>query len=378
MKLGHARYLAALLLMSAAGQHHEHEWIEYSKPTRRPMDILTVEDAPQLIQSNTSWNLTQFLKSHGDRIVGTSLVSKLNYQGFPNDGPSMRLKEFVDLDSPKYSVFEEDKLRDAFTFDMPMMPAQLDKLVILSMAKQGSSTPFHTHGAAAFVLVSGSKLWLLTKRIPRAMQNVLGYQTGQALLQHQERFEEWGISVFLQRPGQIVVVPELWYHSTVNIEAAIGVSYQGLFRTSFRRGENEHSCIASFREGDCARFFRLCAKASPYMLPYWEECINSWAESEARRNLRHLGKKLLATPCTDCEYQWTRMAFMWAPFDAKRALSCLKRALKVNPSYIPALVGAFELTKDESFENELKKLHGRFPETPDLREHFRFHANPEL
>ncbi|CAK0816087.1 unnamed protein product [Prorocentrum cordatum] len=339
---------------------------------------LIVGDAPELIQSDGSWDLQSLLASHGELIVRTSLVSKVSNEAFPADGPSMRIKEFVDLNSTKYSVFQKCEEGDMFAFNVSAIPAELDKLIILSMAKGGSSTAFHNHGVAAFFLVSGIKLWLLAKRIPAAMQHVLAYQTGHELLQHREHFDEWGVTVLLQRPGQIVVVPYLWYHSTINLETAIGVSYQGEYNITSGTTDNEHSCIGSFQEGQCSQAFRICTGENPYQIRYWEECIGSWDPTEAREHLQELEKHILATSCIDCEYEWTRVAFMWARLDVKKAVSCLKRALKANPSYIQALMGAFALTNDEKFEKKLKKLYGRFPSTPPLQDHFEPRAEPEL
>lgn len=378
MRISHARFCAALASIIVAGQQQEDSWNDYAKPTRGLTELLTVGDAPELLQSDASWDLEHLLASHGERIVRTSLVSKVSNEAFPADGPSMRIKEFIDLNSTKYSVFEKYEEGDMLTFNASVIPAELDKLTILSMAKGGSSTAFHNHGVAAFFLVSGVKLWLLAKRIPPAMQHVLAYQTGQELLQHRESFEEWGVTVLLQRPGQIVVVPNLWYHSTVNLETAIGVSYQGEYNITSGTTDNEHSCIGSFQEGQCSRTFRTCTGDNPYQIRYWEECLDSWNPIEAREHLQELDKRLLATACIDCEYEWTRMAFMWVRFDGKKAVSCLKRALKANPSYIQALMGAFALTKDDKFEKKLKKLHGRFPKTPPLQDHFEPRAESEL
>lgn len=378
MSFGYARFCAALAPIIVTGRQHGDSWSDYAKPTRELTELLTVADVPELIQSDSSWDLETLLASHGERIVRTSLVSKVSNEAFPSDGPSMRIKEFIDLDSTKYSVFEKYEEGDMFTFNVSVIPAELDKLIILSMAKGGSSTAFHNHGVAAFFLVSGIKLWLLAKRIPPAMQHVLAYQTGQELLQHRELFDEWGITILLQRPGQIVVVPYLWYHSTINLETAVGVSYQGEYNITSGTTDNEHSCIGSFQEGECSRTFPICTRENPYELRYWQECLESWSPSEAREHLQELEKHILANACKDCEYEWTRMAFMWVNFDVKKATSCLTRALKANPSYIQALIGASALTKDKRFEKKLKKLHGRFPLTPPLREQFEPRVESEL
>lgn len=86
----------------------------------------------------------------------------------------------------------------------------------------GSGTPFHSHTHAASALIHGRKEWyltppteLLTSRVhPREWsQQVLPFLNETAAPLH-----------CVQRPGDVLYIPDYWSHSVLNLEDTVAVS----------------------------------------------------------------------------------------------------------------------------------------------------------
>lgn len=88
----------------------------------------------------------------------------------------------------------------------------------------GSGAPPHFHRHAFNILVYGMKLWYLwpPSEAYFTFSHVLKWQT-----KHLEgKFSETLATECVQRPGDVVYIPENWGHAVVNLADSIAVAYE--------------------------------------------------------------------------------------------------------------------------------------------------------
>merc|ERR1712107_592107 len=99
---------------------------------------------------------------------------------------------------------------------------------MFTLGGRNSGTQFHTHGPAFLTLFSGRKVWYIHK--PGTFPN----KSAAAL---HRTVQTWASTVLptldgskptscLQYPGETLYVPDSWSHATINLDLAIGVSWQ--------------------------------------------------------------------------------------------------------------------------------------------------------
>jgi hypothetical protein len=139
---------------------------------------------------------------------------------------------------------------------LPVFVKQVPKDIDLYFGSHMSGTYFHTHGPAV-ASTTGNKFWMFfTPEMQRKLAtipNVLHdaglspicserngekYQPNASLcfgqlhpleiLRAYDTMQELGIAPFLllQRPEEILVIPENWMHGTINLEECVSVSYR--------------------------------------------------------------------------------------------------------------------------------------------------------
>jgi hypothetical protein len=101
--------------------------------------------------------------------------------------------------------------------ELSAVPHRTDGRVLLSAGTWGNGRPFHQHGPALFALVAGVKRWFV--RRPNAS---FAWQTfeipRETLLAADALPNDWSEQLWqcAQRPGELVWVPDLQQHATLN------------------------------------------------------------------------------------------------------------------------------------------------------------------
>lgn len=118
---------------------------------------------------------------------------------------------------------------DAMREDLGRLPSFLgssEAELVLSIGESGTGLPWHSHGAAWLAAVVGSKLWVLHSpedgspdfaTLPFSAGNWL-----RRLVESAEQRVEWCI----QHPGDVMIVPPFWHHTTLNIGETIAIGGQ--------------------------------------------------------------------------------------------------------------------------------------------------------
>merc|ERR1719324_146457 len=110
----------------------------------------------------------------------------------------------------------------AVEFSVPASLKPMDSL-IASIGPSEQGLPLHSHGAAWQALVHGKKFWVL---LPPMAAKGLDGSSVTTLLELSKK-KSLGRAFFcLQEPGEVVVVPHLWRHATMNIGDAIAIGGQ--------------------------------------------------------------------------------------------------------------------------------------------------------
>ena len=226
-----------------------------------------LESTPLLIRgltakwpANENWERSKLIEKYGNKSVFAGSESSIVYGGGTATMP-MKLTTFLaSMRKPS------DVMPDAFTFDVTVLDTipelakdyrvplmfkswdnaeqQQSKVTwhMLSLGSSRTGLPFHSHGKTWLALLHGSKRWLV-------------YPPGfNAPAEAQARFNPlkpvhaWLEDVYpslrdlpvagsssaaasrpiecIQRPGDIVYLPDGWAHMTVNVGEAIGVGGQ--------------------------------------------------------------------------------------------------------------------------------------------------------
>ena len=228
------------------------------KPKRAPSVVTAFADGWEM---HTSWRREQLLERHGDVQVADSMPTKIAAFG-PNNRRNRTLREYVsqymsgpevdfrgdeaadadcgDMSDPVPTVFDRSaenlaySARDEWPFPGPngLVGAKIEE-PLASLGPSGAGVSLHIHGASWLALAHGSKLWLVYPPEGPPTENAykqlrlrsvaawfepsaaLGGVSPWSKLEPNER-----PMVCVQGAGELVVVPKLWWHATLNRECS--------------------------------------------------------------------------------------------------------------------------------------------------------------
>jgi len=89
---------------------------------------------------------------------------------------------------------------------------KIDRKFTLCLGNEGFGIGWHRHAAACFFLVAGTKKWYMA---PQSCENDLPT--------HPAFYTTKSTHKCLQRPGELLYVPDQWYHEIFNLEFTVGV-----------------------------------------------------------------------------------------------------------------------------------------------------------
>lgn len=161
------------------------------------------------------------------------------------------LKDFiVNIKKPDYinKYIFHDILKDKNLFNLVIkeipLPCNFNFKLRISRFYYGensSGTYIHQHSPALNYLIKGKKLWIM---FPNYMQNILFMKNNDLNYycyvnnNTSKSFINWldlnlnklieniyGLQIFIQNAGEVVYIPNLFYHGVLNIEEFFGVTY---------------------------------------------------------------------------------------------------------------------------------------------------------
>ncbi len=276
-------------------------------------------------------NQTYFMENYGSiyldkkNIVSEPVEVALNGPG-PVIGDEISLKEWNFLDG---MIFERERLEDSA---LKQLEKDLNEIVpnvlrplsfgwfIVSIGSQDEGLIPHRHSASWLGLVTGEKKWFISPPeelnteamlIGRDKSPMDDYELGIELYAQtvynvpskysanirKELYDRKGLFECVQRPGDIIFIPHLWWHSTENIGNAIALGaqstgfhlpdeikpkrpYKDAITLTSECEDEERSDWARPSSGyipeDCL-FKNFCAawKLEPYNMNYIRNCVES-------------------------------------------------------------------------------------------------------
>ena len=168
------------------------------------------------------------------------------------DGVNM--KEHVDPSTQLFGDFLDNDLSSSFLFTRSNTPSELEKHLTrdigsipsleespfmsfpdatLSIGGPSKGLPPHVHTAAWLAVVVGRKSWtfLPPDAFSRSMDPDLYFEA--ALRSHNKwsdglikRLRKVGLRQCVQHPGEVIMIPHLWWHSTFNIDEVFALGSQ--------------------------------------------------------------------------------------------------------------------------------------------------------
>ncbi len=207
-----------------------------------------VLDVPYIVRGGAShWAVHQwaadgaFLQKLRAQSAGVVLDSKIitDIVSLGGRGPQSSDAMWAELDdgpdhsSPGPSTFHFNSrlatnLITSGAIDLPSVVASYE-IPIASLGLDAQGLTFHTHGPTLLGLATGEKRWFVTR--PQAMTEALllaswnvsaWHASSSASRQHPD------VLVCTQRAGDLVFLPALWYHATLNSGLTIGFGVQGM------------------------------------------------------------------------------------------------------------------------------------------------------
>lgn len=120
-----------------------------------------------------------------------------------------------------------------FTPPAVLAPGAMDQMLI-SLGPPRAGLPLHTHGDSWLALTHGSKLWLVFPpqwgaSSAAAAYKLLALRPAAAIIAENllaSLADDEQPLICVQQPGEIVYLPALWWHATVNLDGAVGVGAQ--------------------------------------------------------------------------------------------------------------------------------------------------------
>jgi len=302
--------------------------------------------APFIIQHATDawpasalWTREHLLRKHGAASLGQQVAGQaklyesfgLNVQAGGGAGAGATLGEFIGamrgggnrsylFDNSDDSVARR-LLPEAGDFRALRELAQMDELT-LSLAPSGVGFPLHTHGRSWIGLVAGQKLWAFYK------PGQLPAEAEAMSVLHPLRWLESadGLSsippdrrpIFcLQKPGDLLFVPDYYYHWTLNLGEAVGFGAQrndisasdaadlygawpGSGRASFKVAKHVAEGTLEPSGGDVARMLKAAALEEPWELPFSVQYAVTLLQQQGRGRGRARARKRGLKVLRDC------------------------------------------------------------------------------
>ncbi|CAE8642309.1 unnamed protein product [Polarella glacialis] len=174
-----------------------------------------------------SWDREQFLDRLGSLPLRIRPSASLHEYGFP--GPAelrAPLRSYFENASKQATgvVFENDfhavhtALQDAYW--VPKLLAGVHGAPIFSAARQHTGVGFHHHHESWLAQLKGRKVWLL---VPPGAPRPAAVPPWWNLLQPPE-----GLLVCVLEPGEVMFLPEKWWHATWNLdECTLALGWEG-------------------------------------------------------------------------------------------------------------------------------------------------------
>jgi tetratricopeptide (TPR) repeat protein len=212
---------------------------EYARKNRPVLLTGLLEDWPAW----QAWTRAAFLQRHGDTLVQvrrSSDVTDDNYQQ-GRQRPRMALRDYLDQVMGKAASGERDPLylfglnpfegleRDYHsppqflgpTFGFDERQRQEKALFYIGPAYSGVS--FHQHTAAWNALLFGYKRWFLLPPFHFYGPTTIAMQEWTRTWR--ERFGS-GLYECVQQPGEVLFVPQYWYHAVLNVSDCVGIAVE--------------------------------------------------------------------------------------------------------------------------------------------------------
>mmetsp|Transcript_75782 Transcript_75782/g.214244 ORF Transcript_75782/g.214244 Transcript_75782/m.214244 type:complete len:478 (+) Transcript_75782:63-1496(+) len=200
----------------------------------------------------------------------------------------------------------------------------------------GSGVGFHRHAAALQMTAHGWKRWFLYHPADNPPGGVHG---GWPILDWLHRVYpalrgRWAPRECIQKPGDVIYVPEGWYHAVVNLADSVGVSLQRHdFMVESVRLEFEAKHVSERRKQ--GKLWRRVARLEPGNLEAKLQLFRSTVGSRPKQALRELTEALQSDPfLVDAQYALaSHLAGQHAAGSAK-ALKSLASALHAWKPYL--------------------------------------------
>lgn len=166
--------------------------------------------------ARATWTPQRFIDVHGHLDVTVGNYLELAFRG---DGTQkMKLQDYVDSGMPGY-LFDRSFFMQKGTSSLRRQLEFADFLSynvdpILAFGGKSSGITFHIHHDSTLELLSGRKTWAV---YPPNTKITPSFDKLKQLLENTTNLPD-DVCVFKQEPGEIVYIPEGWYHATSNDE----------------------------------------------------------------------------------------------------------------------------------------------------------------
>ena len=97
------------------------------------------------------------------------------------------------------------------------LPAETGRKFTLCLGREGFGIGFHRHNAAMFLLAVGQKRWYMG-----SSETVAEATDGMTAPTHPGFYRELSTHKVIQRPGELLFVPDRWWHEIFNLEYTAG------------------------------------------------------------------------------------------------------------------------------------------------------------
>ena len=169
-----------------------------------------------------------------DTVIGTNPVPAKIIQGedgyFYPSNRSKNVRTILDNDFEHPSIFDPPIFPDTFS--------NRNKRALFAIGAAGSGVYFHKHSSTWRALVYGKTKWYLYPpgSYPGgssfgSMNDFLKRRLENVTIQEDIEFESIQPLEIVQNEGEILYIPDLWQHATVNLQFSIGIAFEiGFYR----------------------------------------------------------------------------------------------------------------------------------------------------
>eukprot|EP00163_Fabomonas_tropica_P025616 TRINITY_DN446_c0_g2_i11.p1 TRINITY_DN446_c0_g2~~TRINITY_DN446_c0_g2_i11.p1 ORF type:complete len:670 (+),score=96.30 TRINITY_DN446_c0_g2_i11:180-2189(+) len=196
------------------------------------------------------WTREHFHERYGNVSLMTGPIPYANEYGRPTESEVMEVREFIEeMEEGTPDVFDSklDKTTEPWIlFDQGMSTEQPEFLADyrtpsyfrlcgqytrpqISVGSYGSGAPFHSHVSAWNAVIYGRKRWFV---VPPGVAKLRDVETSQQPLSwfqdgnYQQLREAGDVQECVQHAGDVVFVPRLWSHATINLVDTVCVAQE--------------------------------------------------------------------------------------------------------------------------------------------------------